>query len=122
MKPKIVTIEQDDIIIDHLRQAHLLLDACIKRSVPMTVTGMLQNADKLYFMLTETNITSALKYKYVFAPFPPKQHDEILAELGSRFFYGFSIIGTFYLTAENWVLYRYDSSIDEDIQPDDTFS
>ena len=121
MKHKIITILQDDIIIDHKSQEQLLFDACTKRTVPMVVSGMLQNDDKIYCMLTETTLTLALSYRYHLVPFSYEQHDEILAEIGSRFFYGFTIIGTFLLSTDTWALFRYNTNLSDELQLDNPY-
>ena len=72
-------------------------------------------------MLTETTKASALSHKYYFVPFSYEQHDEILAELASRFFYGFTIIGTVLLSTDTWALFRYNSNINDNLKLDNPY-
>jgi hypothetical protein len=108
MKHKILVITLQDIIIDHKKVAERINNAC-HFPVPMAVTGMLYHSEKLFLTLEHSDDTKI--YKYVIAPLPSLDTDEITAELSARAFYGFSFIGGFEYNDKLLVLYKFKPEI-----------
>ena len=100
---KILQISIDDIIIDPAGQSEMITESCSRETSSMIVTGLCQVGDKLLLALEQNETEEGLKY--ILAPFNSENIDEIIAEISSRYFSGFSLIGGFEVKSEKWALY-----------------
>jgi hypothetical protein len=99
---KILKLNISDIIIDPALESEMISKAC-SRKMKMDVAGVCQCGDYLLISLEENDEERELIY--VLAPFNSVNVDEIAAEITSRYFSGFSMIGGFDLKSEKWALF-----------------
>ena len=99
---KIIKININDILIDPAGESEMITKAC-SRNHKMNVTGLAQVND-IIIVVCENSKTDLLK-KYVLAPMESLNIDEIETEISTRFFSGFSFIGSFLLKSKIWALY-----------------
>ncbi|MBN1864084.1 MAG: hypothetical protein JW808_04220 [Victivallales bacterium] len=102
MKNRLLKISINDLIVDPNAQAEMLTVAC-GRQVPMAVKGACQVGDSLLLHLEECPGPAGMAY--VFAPLCSLNTEEIITEIGTRFFAGFSLIAGIDVNNEKWALY-----------------
>ena len=90
---KIIKIHTYEIIIKAEEMSKLLNRACSKKKAPMKITGCCKSGDILVICLEENN--SEERFEYVFAEFPSASTEDIIGEISSRYFAGFSTIASF---------------------------
>lgn len=90
---KIIKIHTNEIIIRQEEMSKLLNKACSRKKTPMKITGCCKSGEVLMICLEENN--SAERFEYVFAQFPSSDTDDIIGEISSRYFAGFSTISSF---------------------------
>ena len=100
---KILQICIDDIIIDPAAQSEMITDSCSRATSAMKVTGVCQVGDNILLAMEPDEDGEPLKY--ILAPFNSENIDEIVAEISTRYFSGFSLIGGFEVKAEKWALF-----------------
>ena len=100
---KILQISIDDIIVDPAGQSEMITTSCSRPTSAMRVTGLCQVGDKLLLALEHDETGETLNY--VVAPFNAENIDEIVAEISTRYYSGFSLIGGFEVKTENWALF-----------------
>ena len=100
---KILQISIDDIIINPAEQSEMITESCSRSTSAMKVTGLCQVGDRLLLALEPDEDGEPLKY--VVAPFNSENIDEIIAEISTRYFSGFSLIGGFEVKSEKWALF-----------------
>lgn len=103
MSNRIITVSVNDIIIDPEGQSRMITEAC-RRETAMTVTGTCQVGDNILFILEEANPREDLEY--VIAPLGTYNIDEIITEIGTRYFSGFSLIGSFDIKSDKWAIFK----------------
>lgn len=103
MKNRIVKISIDDLIVDPEGQSEMISRIC-HREIPMRVTGICQIGETLLLALEKK--TSSDEVKYVFSSFCSVNSDEIIAEISTRFYSGYSLIGGFDVKLEKWGLFE----------------
>ena len=104
MKNKIITLNINDIIINPEEQSSMITTAC-NREIPMVVTGICQLENNLLLSLEELH--NHADAAYILAPFNSVNIDEVSTEIGTRFFSGFSHIGSFDVKLDKWALFKY---------------
>lgn len=104
---KILKLNTDNIIIDPAGQSNMITAAC-NHETKMNVTGVCQSGDYILVVLEEEDELQNLEY--VLAPFDSINIDDIATEISSRYFSGFSFIGSFELKAEKWGLFAQKQS------------
>ncbi len=105
---KILKINISDIIIDPARESEMITNACI-RSIHMRPTGVCQFGDAILIVMEKCNsenYDSKQNYIYTLAPLNSANLDEVIAEISSRYFAGFSILGGFDVKNEKWALFE----------------
>ena len=100
---KILNININDIIIDPARESEMITNAC-KRSTHMHPTGVCQCGDAILVVLEKSN--SEQDFTYTLAPFNSANIDETIAEISSRYFSGFSMLGGFDVKKEKWAIFE----------------
>ncbi len=99
---RIIKLPKADIVFDYRSSSDIVMEACA-RSTPLKVAGFCET-EKILILSLEDN-TMPEKYEYVFAKFPSENEDDIIGEIRSRFFAGFSTLGSFHLNNETWGLF-----------------
>jgi hypothetical protein len=105
---RILKIHTDDILVSSSETSSVVNLACSREQHPMKVVGMVACGDVLIFTLEETE--TLMDLEYVISKFPVNGEDDIIAEIDSRFFAGFSTISGFDLKGEKWALFVFDPS------------
>ena len=103
MSNRIIIISVNDIIVDPEGQSLMITDAC-KREISMDVAGVCQIGDNIIVVLEES--PGKNNFEYVIAPFASCNIDEIITEIRSRYFSGFSLVGSFDIKLEKWALFK----------------
>ena len=106
MKHRLLEINVNDLIIDPDGQAEMISAAC-RRSLDMEAKGLLQMGDRIVVLLVQST-PGGHPQKYVFAPFETLDISEMVSEIGTRFYSGFSLIGGIDVNNEKWALYCHD--------------
>jgi hypothetical protein len=99
---KILKLNTDNIIIDPAGQSEMITDAC-DHNTKMNVTGVCQSGD--YILIVMELEEKFQNLDYVLAPFDSVNIDEIATEISTRYFSGFSCIGSFDVKAKKWGLF-----------------
>jgi hypothetical protein len=99
---KIVKFSVDDILFDRKSVSDAVGKAC-SRTVPAKVAGICQIDETIILSIEETPAKENMTY--TFAPFPAVNEDEIAGEIKSRYYAGFSMIGTFNIADKKWALF-----------------
>ena len=107
---KILQISIDDIIINPSEQSDMITRAC-RHSGGMVVTGLVQVGERILITM-EPNKTEN-EYSYILAPFNSENIDDITAEISTRYFSGFSLLGGFELKSSKWALFAKENIITE---------
>jgi hypothetical protein len=100
---KIIKISINDIILNPAAQSEMITNAC-RHQMKMYVTGLCQVGESIVLALEEEQNMNG-DYKYTLAPFSSVNIDDIVSEISSRYFSGFSLIGGFNLKSEKWGLF-----------------
>lgn len=103
MNNRIVKVSINDLIVNPERESQMVTHAC-HREPPMTVSGVCQVGEDLVIAM-EKQINQC-DVEYVFAPFDSINVDEIITEVGTRYFSGFSMVGGFDVKLQKWALYE----------------
>ena len=99
---KILKISIDSIIINPAEQSDMITDAC-NHKTKMNATGLCQVGDNILITLEPEE--EEREMVYVLSPFSSNNIDEIISEISSRYFAGFSLVGGFDLKSEKWALF-----------------
>lgn len=105
---KIVKIHVNDLLSDSQNASEMLSKAC-RHQHPMRVVGCCKTGDVLVFSLEP--VVSNENKTYVFAPFPSSDQDDIVAEISSRYYAGFSTITGFLIDDNFWGLFCLDRNL-----------
>lgn len=89
---RIVKINLADILVDAKRVSEIINEACRHRQ-PAKVVGCCRTAKNLLVFLEPVETVGEEIYHV--APFPSRNESEVVAEVSSRYFAGFSTIGGF---------------------------
>ena len=100
---KIIKINIDDIIIDPAAESKMISDACM-RQIHRHVTGICQCGETLLIICEKDE--KKQQHKYVIAPFDSINIDEITAEISTRYFAGFTMLGAFDIKNTKWALFE----------------
>jgi len=106
---RIVKMNLFDIPHDCVNASDILTKAC-KRKIPMRVKGCHISTDKIFFVLEELDAPE--NFEYVLTRFVKENEDEIIAEINTRYFAGFSFICGFRIADSTWALYELVKSKD----------
>lgn len=98
---RLLTITFDELSIDPDGCAAAVNAAC-RHQAPMTVAGVAVEPDCLLVAFEPSDASSR---RYNFAPVAAASTDDYLAEIGSRYYAGFSLICGFQLRGARWALY-----------------
>ena len=101
---KIIRISVDDIIIDPAGISEMITNACCHQ-IKMQVSGVCQTGDNILIVLDE-EIFCEKQQQYVLAPFESVNINDITGEISSRYFAGFSFVGSLNIKSEKWALFR----------------
>jgi hypothetical protein len=103
---KIVKVNIADIIVDPAGQSEMVDVAC-HRNPASFVTGLCQVGDELLLSLEALDgDVACLEGEYVFAPFDSGNIDDVVKEIGVRYFSDFSLVGGFEVKRSLWALFR----------------
>lgn len=105
---RILKLHTDEILVNDKYASDVLNNACRREGHPMKVVGMVPHESVLIFTLEETR--EVLDLEYHFSMFPNNAEDDIVGEINSRFFAGFSTICGFELNGNVWGLFVYSPS------------
>ena len=102
---RILKLHVNDLLVNASDANQMVNDAC-RHHRPMKVVGGALYEDQLLVMLEE--VESQLDWDYVFAQIPFQSVDDVIAEIGSRYFAGFTMFGGFMIKDRYWGLFAYD--------------
>lgn len=101
---KIIKINIKDIIYDHKQASEIINTACIRSNL-FTVKGAFKQ-DQNILLCLEGVTKDDLEYKsYLFAQIEDCSEDGIIAEINSRYRYGFTTISCFEINDQVWGLF-----------------
>ncbi len=106
---KIIEIKISEILFDAGACSEMITHACCKRKSSWQIKG-LSSDDSAILIIAESAPSSRIK-KYQLAPLPGLNNDEIIAEIKSRYYNGFTTVGSF-MTADG----RYALFAETDIE------
>jgi hypothetical protein len=102
---KIIEFNINEILLAEKACSDLIRKACLRTLVtPLHVTGMCSNIDKVFVILESCNENITLP-EYRFAPFSSLDEKAIGAEISSRYYAGFTTIGSFVVDDKLWALF-----------------
>ena len=98
-------INTNDLVIDQNRCSEIVNEACARtpRSRPV---GLLKKGDNIIVCLEQIEADSPSAAECVFAPFPDPSEDGVLAEIKTRYYAGFSMVGFFETDDLAWALFE----------------
>ncbi|MFZ2655929.1 MAG: hypothetical protein WAX69_13445 [Victivallales bacterium] len=99
---KTVKFSINEILLDSEAVSDAINKAC-SRNPPAKVAGMMQIGDTI--MIPVEEVKEELELRYVIAPFPAINEDEVAGEMKSRYYAGFSTIGVFSVAGKRWALF-----------------
>jgi len=104
---KIVKVDIRDVVVDPAGQSEMISAAC-RRGAGATATGLCQVGDEVFVSLEmfDEDDGAESSVEYAFSPFRSENADEVVAEMKTRFFSGFSLVGGFYVGRAPWGLFR----------------
>lgn len=106
MSFRIVKINVNDLLFDSRQASSVVNDACL-RSPKSKVTGAFQKGDNAILLLESLEGDDLEReWVYVFAPFPDPSEKAMLAEISSRYYYGFSALSCFEFDGQVWALFH----------------
>ena len=106
LKHRILKINVCDIVLDPAAQSEVVTNACRRKS-GMFVSGLCCVGDELILLLESLGeMSGLLGDEYVFAPFDSENVDDVVAEIGVRYFADFSLVGGFDIKRAHWALFR----------------
>jgi len=103
---RILKLHTDEILINDKHASEVLNNACRREGHPMKIVGMVPFEKVLIFTLEECE--EVLDLEYHLSLFPNNAEDDIIGEIDSRFFAGFTTICGFELKGNMWGLFVYD--------------
>lgn len=103
MKNRIVKISIDDLIVDPQGQSEMISAVCLREN-PMKITGICQVGEVLLLALEKQPGEGDVEY--IFSPFKSVNIDEIISEISTRFYSGFSLVGGFDVKLDKWGLFE----------------
>ena len=104
MNNRMTKVSINDLIINPEEESQMITNAC-HHEIPMKVSGICQVGDNLVIAMEKRMEQDDVEY--LFAPFESTNIDEIMTEIGIRYFSGFSIIGGFDVKLQKWALYEF---------------
>ncbi len=107
---KIIAIATADIVLDYRGTSDVLNDACTRGGL-LKVAGLCDFEDKIILSLEESDT----EYEYVFAQFPSMNEDDVIGEIRSRYFAGFSTVGDFDFNNNKWGLFARGKKKENDL-------
>lgn len=102
---KIIEFNINEILLAEKACSDLIRRACLRTLVtPLHVTGMCSSIDKVFVILEQSNGNINLP-EYRFAPLSSLDEEEIGPEISSRYYAGFTTIGSFIVDDRVWALF-----------------
>jgi len=102
---KIIEFNINEILLAEKACSDLIRRACLRTLVtPLHVTGMCSSIDKVFVILEQCNENITLP-QYRFAPLSSLDEKEIGPEISSRYYAGFTTIGSFLVDDKLWALF-----------------
>lgn len=102
---KIIEFNINEILLAEKACSNLIKKACLRTPVtPHHVTGMCSSIDKVFVILEQCNENITLP-EYRFAPLSSLDEKDISAEISSRYYAGFTCIGSFVVDDKLWALF-----------------
>ena len=102
---RVLKIFANDVIVDHKGVSAMINSACSHERA-MKVTGCCRQNDIIMVMLEEI-AAPVQAIQYVIAPLPEGGADEIIGEISSRYFAGFTTFGAFEAGNKLWGLFGH---------------
>ena len=102
---KIIEFNINEILLAEKACSDLITRACLRTPVtPRHVTGICSNIDKVFVILEQCTENTILP-EYRFAPLSSLDEKDIDAEISSRYYAGFTTIGSFVVDDKLWALF-----------------
>ena len=102
---KIIEFNINEIILAEKACSDLIKRACLRTLVmPLHVTGMCSSIDKVFVILEQCNENINFP-EYRFAPLSSLDEKDIGPEISSRYYAGFTTIGSFVVDDKLWALF-----------------
>lgn len=98
---KIIKVQIADIVLDYRQASDFVNEACWRGGKYCHVVGLCEYNDSLILSLEEIPD----KIEHVFSEIPSKSEEDLIAEIRSRYFSGFSLIGDFDCNGKKWGLF-----------------
>ena len=102
---KILKVNLKDIIYDYQQASEIVNKAC-NRQIPMEVKGGFLSDNNIVLFLEQVMDNEKDCYsKYIFSPFEGMAEADIIAEVSSRYYAGFTTIFCFETENKTWGLF-----------------
>ena len=102
---KIIEFNINEILLSEKACSDLITRVCLRHPVtPRHVTGLCSSKDKVFVILEQCKIETALP-DYRFAPLSSLSTKDIGAQISARHSAGFRVIGSFIVDNELWALF-----------------
>lgn len=102
---KILEFNFNEILLAEKACSDLIKRACLRTPVtPHHVTGMCSSVNKVFVILEQCNKNITLP-EYRFAPLSSMDDKDIGSEISSRYYSGFTTIGSFAVDDKLWALF-----------------
>ena len=102
---KIIEFNINEILLTEEACSNLIKKACLRTPVtPRHVTGICSSIDKVFVILEQCSENITLP-EYRFAPLSSLDEKDISSEISSRYYAGFTTIGSFVVDDKLWALF-----------------
>ncbi|OGV33531.1 MAG: hypothetical protein A2020_10560 [Lentisphaerae bacterium GWF2_45_14] len=111
---RVLKIYENDIIADSRSTSDVINSAC-SHARGMKVTGCCRHNDVILIVLEESQ-AAVDKLTYVIAPLPEGGPDEVIGEMASRYFAGFTTFGGFEAGGKFWGLFGHPRNSEKNLE------